>query len=546
MHLTTLLSLCALCACSAAEYAAEADRQVYGILDNVSLHVTGESRPFDVVRPEDTLRERILAGDLQVTLDLQGALDVASENSREFQQQKENLYFVALTLTREQHDFALRWAGGGSADADGVGDEQADIDFEPDLSAAVNTIAGTRIVASFASDFMRSVISGGGFASDSILSLSITQPLLRGLGPAVVREPLTQAERNVVYQLRSFERFRIAESVAIVSEYYQVVEEIRNLVSEQASYESVRKDRIRSEALFDASRLDINQRDQAIQQELDRENRLVTANNRIETAKDRFKLTLGLPVDANVDFDPAELDKLSELGVDPIELDVDAAIELALSRRYDYRTALDEVEDASRRILVSEDALSSALDFSSVIEVPTDANQPLKLDWSRVSWAAGFDLDLALDKLVERNAYRSALISLDAQIRDREELEDRIKSDVRNALRNIQAAFDSYTIQVTATTLAERRVESNQALMEAGRAIQRDVSDAQNALLASQLSLTGELVNFAIARLQLLRDLEGIAIESEGLSFDQSLPIPAGPRLEGRQAETEEAEEARR
>jgi len=99
---------------------------------------------------------------------------------------------------------------------------------------------------------------------------------------------------------------------------------------------------------------------------------------------------------------------------------------------------------------------------------------------------------------------------------------------------------------VTATTLAERRVESNQALMEAGRAIQRDVSDAQNALLASQLSLTGELVNFAIARLQLLRDLEGIAIESEGLSFDQSLPIPAGPRLEGRQAETEEAEEARR
>ena len=155
-------------------------------------------------------------------------------------------------------------------------------------------------------------------------------------------------------------------------------------------------------------------------------------------------------------------------------------------------------------------------------------------------------MDLALDKLVERNAYRSALIILDAQIRNREGLEDRIKSEVRDALRNIETAYESYRIQESATSLAERRVESNKALMEANRAIQRDVSDAQNALLASQLSLTGELVNFAVARLELLRDLEGIIIETEGLRFDQTLPIPVGPRLEGTESEDEEIPEAGR
>src|SRR5690606_8553513 len=129
-----------------------------------------------------------------VRLTLVQALDVAAENSREFQRQKEQLYLAALNLTRRQHDFALRFAGGGSATIDGTDDDEAFVTLSDDLSAAVTSTAGTRVVVGFVNTFLRSVIGGRGFDGSSILDLTLTQPLLRGAGRRIVREPLTQAE----------------------------------------------------------------------------------------------------------------------------------------------------------------------------------------------------------------------------------------------------------------------------------------------------------------------------------------------------------------
>ena len=42
----------------------------------------------------------------------------------------------------------------------------------------------------------------------SALPIQFVQPLLRGGGRAVVLEPLTQAERNLLYEIRGYARFR--------------------------------------------------------------------------------------------------------------------------------------------------------------------------------------------------------------------------------------------------------------------------------------------------------------------------------------------------
>ncbi len=51
----------------------------------------------------------------------------------------------------------------------------------------------------------------------STLSLDIIQPLLRGAGWAVTLEPLTQAERNLLYAIRDFARFRQQYFVFVAS-----------------------------------------------------------------------------------------------------------------------------------------------------------------------------------------------------------------------------------------------------------------------------------------------------------------------------------------
>ena len=518
----------ALAACwSPAANKESADKQVYGILEKVTTRVTGVDKTFHVERPVDTLRKRLLEADETVSLSLLDALDVAAENSREFQSQKESLYLTALSLTRSQHDFAIIFGGGGSADATGETDNTADVLLSDDLSAAVTTTSGTRIVASFVNTFLRSVVNGGNFDGSSILDLTLTQPLLRGAGSRIVREPLTQAERDVVYAVRSFERFRAQFALSVVTSYWDVTAQMRDLKSVEANQRSLKTSRERIEALFNAGRSSVTDFGRAQQDEYRADAQQVVAKNQLQTSLDNFKLTLGLPVTAVIKLDPAELDRLSEQGVARIDVDEETAIALALERRYDYQTAIDSVADAGRRVFVAEDALEISLDFAAVLNVPSESGSGLNLDWSRVNWSAGFELDLALDKLVERNAYRSALISFDAAIRSREQSGDQITAAVRDAIRDIRSSIDSYNIQRVAVELAQQRVEAPTDLYEAGRIQAFEKLDAQDDLLSAQLNLTAATLDYAVARLQLMNDLEAIDLEPQGLRFDPALPMPA-------------------
>lgn len=509
-----------------------ADEQVYALLGETSKAVTGERRPFRVERPVDTLRQRLAAGGGTVRLSLAEALDVAAENSREFQQQREQLYLAALNLTSRQHDFAWRFGGGGSAEIAGESDETADAVLGADLSAAVTSVAGTRIVASFVNTFLRSVLTGGSFDGGSILDLTLTQPLLRGAGRRIVREPLTQAERDVVYAMRDFERFRADFAVGVVAEYWNVVRQIADLANVEANYQSLFQSRVQIEELYRAGRRTITDLGRAKQGEYGADAQRVAARNRLQAALDRFKLTLGLPVTAPLELDPRELDRLTGQGVAETTIADADAVALALQRRLDHRTVVDEVEDAGRRVLVAEDALGMALDFTAALSVPSESGRTVAPDWSRVNWSAGFQLDLALDKLAERNAHRSALIAFDRAVRSREQSEDQIGSAVRTSLRDIQSAIDSYRIQTVAVELARQRVEATTDLYAAGRVEALEKLDAQDALLQAQLDLTAAIVDYAIARLQLMNELEAIALEPTGLRFDQTLPLPAAKPAE--------------
>jgi outer membrane protein TolC len=478
----------------------------------------------------DTLRARLLTSQTPITLSLVEALDVAAENSRDFQRQKEQLYLAALDLTRDIHEFELVFGGGVSNEQSGTADPNADEEFDvalgDELSASVNTVAGTRIVASFVNTFLRSVIHGGPFDPSSLLNLTITQPLLRGAGRRIVREPLTQSERNVVYAVREFERFRAEFAVSVVGDYWEAVAQMADLANVEANYKTLAQSRVEIDELYNAGRRTVTDRGRARQSEYSADSQRVAAKNRLQTTLDRFKLTLGLPVTAQVELDPSELAKVTTRGVAVVDIDEAAAIALALQRRYDHQTTVDEVEDAGRRIIVSEDALTMALDFRAALNVPSASGDSLNLDWSRVNWSAGFELDLALDKLVERNAYRSALISFDVAVRAREQSEDQITADVRATLRNIQSAIDSFKIQETAVELAAQRVEATTDLFAAGRVAALEKLDAQDALLQAQLQFTASIVDYANARLALINDLEALVLEPKGLRFDPALPLP--------------------
>ncbi len=321
------------------QHAADADAQTYDILGLAAKAVTGTEKTYPIARPVDTLRQRLLRSQEPVILDLKGALDVAAENSRDYRAQKETLYRAALSLTSAQHNFAIRYGNAASSEVSenhgGNRSTNKTLSFTNSLSASVNTPAGARVVASFATNFLESLISGDSALSgpQNILRLTVTQPLLAGFGERIVREPLTQAERDVVYAMRNFERFRSSFSIRIVQDYYRILSTMEDLTSTKTNYAGLQNDRVRLVDLVKSGRNRAEDLDQARQSELGAENDVITTTARLEAALDNFKITLGLPTTTKLSLDPKEFDQLAKVSLANMVLVENSLVAYALVHR---------------------------------------------------------------------------------------------------------------------------------------------------------------------------------------------------------------------
>lgn len=518
--------------CSVEGYREEADSEVYQILADKESQAIGEARdPRDFRLPEQQtpLRVRLIEalerGETpRLELDLEAALEVAAVNSRQFQDQKESLYLAALALTGQRNRYSSIFAGSAQADASGTGDtEESRGNASGSLSVSKILGSGARVLGSFINTFFRVFTSGDEWNASSLLSLSITQPLLEGFGSEVTLEPLTQAERNVVYAIRRYERFRRTFAVDVITEYLAVLQLDDNLENQASNFASLTQNRERSEELSKAGRLPKFQVDQARQQELSAQDRKIVADARHRAALDRFKITLGLPMEVELVLDEKVFEKLRGFGVAALSLTEEEAIDIALAKRLDLKNAREQLADADRQTRVAANALQLGLDLSAALDVPNErSGKPYKMNWHRFEWELGLAIDLPLNKVPERNVYRQSLIALGSEERSLSLILDQIMQGIRDELRDVRASFRSYRIQENSLALASQRVESTLLLIDAGRADTRDYLEAEQSLLSARIALTGVLVDYMTSKLRLLRDLELVEIGAEGLSLDLS------------------------
>ena len=507
------------------EYKAEADEEVYALVDARREALFRHEPGFNIEPNPDSLRQRILAGEIEGVegMDLLQCLEIAAENSREFQARKESLYRAALDLTVEKWRFSNNWSLGADSTLRGTGDEAETAEVDGDLGMSRLLGTGARVVGSIGSSLLRVVNTGDGWDAITSLGFSITQPLLRGAARTVVLEPLTQAERGLVYEVRSFERYRRTFAVDIVSSYYAILLTMDRVTNERANLERARLLRERNERFYEAGRLVILELDQARQDELDSENRLVNLIANLGRQLDNFKISLGLPIEMGLSLDATELAALRELeGMDVLGLDPDGVVALGLQRRLDLLNTRDAVVDAARRVVIAEDALRAGLDLQASVSASSKDGQPVTFRSEDVPWSIGLGLDLPIDNLPDRNVYRRTLIDLESARRSAEQQSDTVAANLLDGLREARSTRENYRIQQISVDLSERRLASANLSQEAGRADTRTLLESQRALLSAQNAASAALVNFALARLGLYRDLELLELTPEGILVDSS------------------------
>jgi outer membrane protein TolC len=492
-----------------------ADREVHSELARRRPCVPELAGTLDVDAPEGPAGAVRRAPPERLSLD--EALAVATRASREYRTEREDVYLAALALTDEVNAFRPQWAWPISTrlafDREGV---SASFDQTPTVSKLFQ--AGGSAVLSLATTVLRNLGRLNPIdVAQSILSSELVLPLARGASRAVVREPLTQAEHDVLYALRDYARFQQRFSVDVASAYWDVLEAEATAGIEEESLRSleVLLERQREYARS-GGRIPEFQVDQAEQDLLRAEQRVLAARAAYERALDGFKETLGVPPDAPLALTDDLLATLESRDATLPVASAEAAVATALGRRLDLLNAAGREHDAVRQARVAKDALRP--DVALVLGGDVSSSEGRALDFldPDAAGSAGVDVDLPLERTAERNAYRSALIQANRARRDREATEDRVRSEVRDAWRRLELAAASRRIQGEGRELAERRVAATTELLAAGRAEVRDRLEAEEARTQARSAYVSAVVEHAVARLQLLRDMGSLWVDERG------------------------------
>jgi outer membrane protein TolC len=454
--------------CTPAFYRGQADRVAGRIVSSQQPGAIGRSEPFSIESPADTLRKRLLlsqqlpisaraslgsdemekpknwpekgsgpppaasqpaslpAGPIRLTL--VEALRVAAANNRDYRANKENVFLAALQFDLAAQQFRDTFAGSLDTivqeDLSGGGKPVAEWANGMDFSWRRKLQSGAVITSRMALDLVQ-LLSGERSGSKGIfVDASVTVPLLRGSGRDVVTEPMTQAQRNVVYALATLERFKQSLAVQVAGGYLAVLQQQDQIANAEENYRNVVLSTRRANRLADAGRLTSIQVDQARQSELSARDRWVAAQQSYARQLDSFKTTLGLPADSQVELVRDELTNLAEeakrnlgaaaaidaeeaasqpasapatapadgaartqagaatrsaaqpameanapvilvapsrAGGGRLELDPEEAVRAALAHRLDLRSACGAVADAQRGVVVAADALRAGL-----------------------------------------------------------------------------------------------------------------------------------------------------------------------------------------
>ncbi len=312
--------LIVLAGCGQHDYKSEADETVYNIIDRKWQDDFGSKANYKIsdVEPSsnDIKVERIIPACGVLTLPQ--AVAIATDRNRQYQLEKELLYTKALDLRLARHAFEFQFFGGAGGGYSKDGDDEAigaqsNIGFNRLLKSGA--IISTNVTMAWIEILTGNVRSG----LTTLVSSTITQPLLRGSDSRIVMENLTQAERDTVYQIRSFNRFRKAFVVSVISQYYLVLQQYDFLQNAGNNYEILGEIFSRTEKLVNAGRLPRYELDRIQQEKLKAADSLIQAQKNYKQAIDEFKISLGLSTTTGFKLDENELAALSVQGLGELD-----------------------------------------------------------------------------------------------------------------------------------------------------------------------------------------------------------------------------------
>lgn len=456
-------------------------------------------------------------------LDFSECLRIAQQSSRDFMRDEEEYILAAIRLLIERHRWTPRLFNDTSAVLAGQGDEgrfETALSLVNELRATQRLPFGGSVEAAWlvrATQQLRDQVTDE-YVQSSDLILSASIPLLRDAG-TIAREALIQAERDLVYAARSYERDRRSLVVGIASDYFDLLETLALIDSQSRQLERqlIRLEETRQKV--EAGRVAPFNANIVSSDVLDAESRLASLRDQFTLQLERFKIRLGLDPDTPVVVLPFDVE-LPDPDISPID-----AADRALSFRLDLQNQRDQIIDARRNVANARNQLLADFDVDASVTLPTDPDEQvggLSLDPEETGYRLGVTFGLPLDREIERLGLRSALINLERSERSYIEFRDSVIVDARQTVRALELArfqlrLAEEQVRINEQRLAEQEIKRDEVTSQ-------EFNDTEQALLASQDARDRALTRLRNAILRYLLQTGQLRVANSG-----ELRLPGTP-----------------
>ena len=335
----------------------------------------------------------------------------------------------------------------------------------------------------------------------------------------------------MIYAARSFERSRRDFLFEISVDFLDLVLEKRRLNNSEESVRSFELSENRERARYEEGFVDRFEAARAENATVSARASLNTSRERYRSSVDRFKVRLGMPVDQALTI----VDSGLELPM-PLTSLVDA-VRTAMTYRLDLQTDRDQLADTKRQLDNARNDLLPDLDFDASVNIPTDPDKDragVDFEPRETDFTAGITFGLPLDREVERLNVRQSQINLERARRSYDESRDNVATEVRQAVRSIDAALFNVQIQTRGMEIAEQRIDSIQAAPERANAIERtdavtDRLNAQDDFDQANRDLQVSILRYLLDSGQLRINEDGYIQPLEGMDLTRSTPDSDSP-----------------
>jgi outer membrane protein len=363
------------------------------------------------------------------------------------------------------------------------------------------------------------------------LSLTFTQPLLKGAGLYINRAPIVIAQRNLRLSRDNFEEQVNDTVLLVVANYWNVVQARENLKVQQESMDAAQKSYDHDKKSLELGALPPLDIYRSESQVASRKVSVIQAEYALKEAEDQFRQIIGADIDPNIRAYDLDLTEKAEPSDVLMTIDIPTALERAMNYRPEVDSVQQQLANDETSIRLARNSRLPNLSLSGTYQTNGLGGSPLtglgdSLSQTFTGEFPGYGFTVSLAMPIRNHAAEAALgTSLAAKRHDlysARQLREQIILNVTNAVHQLEQAKESVAAAKIAVDLSQKTLQADQHKYELGAETIFFVLEAQTELTEAQQTLLQAEVGYQDAVAQVDHETGGLLdryrVQIEGIS----------------------------